>query len=98
MPMLDNTSVPEKVGLIATAFTILGAIIVGILSFFRWIIGLSGEHEKLMEHMQITKDYPIVRQQLVTLKEEHTGLLTEVKGLRQDIQDLFKLLIEKNGS
>ena len=96
--MLDNLNTVEKTGVVGAIFTIVSASIFGIISFFRWLINVSGEHEKLMEHMQATKDYPVIRQQITTLKEDHTGLLAEVKGLRQDIQDLFKLLIEKNGS
>ena len=93
--MLDSTSVAEKVGILG----ILGGICVACVKVARFLYRFSQEHEMILKFMADTEDIPprVIRLEETAehVQAERRELLEEVRGLRQDVHDFLKTMLER---
>lgn len=91
--IFDSLSGAEKIGWLG----LVGGIIVALVKVVKFIYNFSEEHDMLVANMKQTS--PLVTRvtiaeiDLKVIKEERGEILEEIKGLRQDINDVLKLMI-----
>ena len=92
--MFDSTSLAEKVGVLG----IVGTFLVALIRVWRWVSNFNVEHELLLKHLQeatpLIERFIAMEEAAKTAKIERAEMLEELRGLRQEINDVLKLMIE----
>jgi len=96
MPVYESISNAEKVAWLG----LIGGFCVACVKVVRWVANFSEEHTLLMSHL---KEVAPLVPRIITMeettraaKEERREMLEEIRGLRQDMNDLYTALIKRN--
>jgi hypothetical protein len=94
MAIYESISNAEKVAW----FGLIGGFCVATIKVVRWLANFSEEHRLLMEHL---KEVAPLVPRIITMeettrqaKEERKEMLEELRGLRQDLTNLYTALIK----
>ena len=96
--MFDSTSATEKIGWLG----LMGGIFVALVQAGRWVSNFGSEHEAFKAHLlraePILARFPVLEAANLTAQRERQEMLEEIKGLRKDINDLFRYMLQKDRS
>ena len=92
--MLNAISGAEKVGWLG----LIGGTVLAAVQVVRFLATFFREHEMLMKNMEKTAAlvdrFPVIEENSRAAKEERNEIIEELRGLRREINDVLKLMIQ----
>ena len=99
--MFEGSPEPTKIGVFTAVGSFFVALLALIVKFGMWIAGITREHNEMYQHMLQTKaqhdEFPLLKKDVAHIQEDQNNLVEEFRGLRKELQDVLKILIERNG-
>ena len=91
--MLDSVSAASKIGWLG----LIGGTFLALVKTVRWVANFSEEHTRLMVHLvkaePMLVEFALMRESVRVAKEERNAIIEELRGLRQEINEVLKLMV-----